>query len=691
MITHVVNMKTKKPMKTARLLFIFITCFSLQTCVFAATFTATSSGDWNLGATWGNPGDNTEGSGFPGTADDAEINGGITVTIPASFSATCNDLTLNADLSMSLASTLNFTNSTCSLTVEGNALMEQPGFLTGTATSTISINGGYMVIEGNLTMNAFEEGPRTYNQYIDLGTDGFLRVSQNWTTTEGGGFTGTNQIFTDNGTLELNGDITLFDSQADLDFNAGATVQFGKLGDQTLPVAASDWENIILAGKGIKSLSGNITVNQKLTIQDTATFNLDGNTLTYSDTCTLEYQGDTLQIAGDEVDSTSNLKHLVINNPEGVLLDTNKTVDSSITLTDGMLTIDNGDTLVLSSSGTISGGSAASYIAVTGNGQFQRTTSGATLYPVGTANYYCPVTLNPNADVRFDIDVSTTFSNTPPSANRVIQVEYNITPSAAPGNTDITIEWDQNQEAGGFQSFDGDVYLLHWNGATWDQYTSTYNENSPSAGRSHIVVNSYSGGFSPFSVMAGSIALPVELTELVAKQISSDEVEIHWQTCSEINNHYFEVQRSVNGIDFTAIKQIEGNGNSTECLDYSLVDKNLPSASTLYYRLKQVDFDGTFEYSNSVQASLDNDGLNQEIYLYPNPSHSGLVQLKISEGHQPSEIRILNSLGQLMYSTTNTNQRGSTISMDLSGLPAGWYTLQADVQGKQIAKQLYLD
>ena len=80
------------------------------------SFTATSTGDWNLGATWGNGGDNVEGSGFPGSIDDAGINGGVTVTIPAGFAASCNVLTMNEDQSAS-NSTLNFAVSSSSLTI----------------------------------------------------------------------------------------------------------------------------------------------------------------------------------------------------------------------------------------------------------------------------------------------------------------------------------------------------------------------------------------------------------------------------------------------------------------------------------------------------------------------------------------------------------------------------------------------
>ncbi|MFK7933812.1 MAG: T9SS type A sorting domain-containing protein [Saprospiraceae bacterium] len=97
------------------------------------------------------------------------------------------------------------------------------------------------------------------------------------------------------------------------------------------------------------------------------------------------------------------------------------------------------------------------------------------------------------------------------------------------------------------------------------------------------------------SSSAGSscIPLPIELNSFEAG-VENDFVNVNWQTSTELNNDYMEVQRSRNGKDFTTVGKVAGAGTTDEPQDYSFIDKNpLPGVS--YYRLKQVDYDGAFE------------------------------------------------------------------------------------------------
>jgi hypothetical protein len=124
--------------------------------------------------------------------------------------------------------------------------------------------------------------------------------------------------------------------------------------------------------------------------------------------------------------------------------------------------------------------------------------------------------------------------------------------------------------------------------------------------------------------------LPVELLDFTAEK-QGDDVLLKWVTASEINNDYFILQRSSDGITFEDVTTVDGAGNSNSLLYYSHVDEN-PLGGTSYYRLKQVDFDGAFEYSDIKAVSFN----ETSILVYPNPSTNGLItiynhQSKINE------------------------------------------------------------
>ncbi|MFO7446979.1 MAG: YCF48-related protein [Ignavibacteriaceae bacterium] len=125
-------------------------------------------------------------------------------------------------------------------------------------------------------------------------------------------------------------------------------------------------------------------------------------------------------------------------------------------------------------------------------------------------------------------------------------------------------------------------------------------------------------------VMYDNPSIPVELTSFNAS-ITGNDVTLNWSTASEINNHGFEIERNYGSLQTTAsntgwvvVGFSEGAGNTTEMQSYSFTDKSLASGKYLY-RLKQVDFDGTFEYSNTVEVELNHPERFELSQNYPNP------------------------------------------------------------------------
>lgn len=115
-------------------------------------------------------------------------------------------------------------------------------------------------------------------------------------------------------------------------------------------------------------------------------------------------------------------------------------------------------------------------------------------------------------------------------------------------------------------------------------------------------------------------SLPVTFTSIDAKRIG-DQVEIIWSTASEENNDYFTIEKSLDNLHFEEIGTRLGAGNSNEILDYQFTDYNSPDG-LVYYRIKQTDFDGSFDHSKVVKVTgqFQNGSI---LSLYPNPSNTG--------------------------------------------------------------------
>ena len=123
---------------------------------------------------------------------------------------------------------------------------------------------------------------------------------------------------------------------------------------------------------------------------------------------------------------------------------------------------------------------------------------------------------------------------------------------------------------------------------------------------------------SDFKTLVFGNVVPVELTSFTGAFVGND-VQLKWATVTELNNRGFEIQRSINNSEFATIAFVEGHGTTTEQKQYSFVDRNVKTRVNCAYRLKQIDFNGTYEYSKVVNLGYT---LPLEFTLeqnYPNP------------------------------------------------------------------------
>ena len=184
----------------------------------------------------------------------------------------------------------------------------------------------------------------------------------------------------------------------------------------------------------------------------------------------------------------------------------------------------------------------------------------------------------------------------------------------------------------------------------------------------------------------GGNPLPVELLSFEAEPINNEHIAIRWETATETNNSHFMIERSKDAIDWNDWKMVDGAGNSNSIVRYEEVDF-YPYAGNTYYRLKQVDFDGTETYYDPVTALIENTG--GIISLYPNPS-DGDVTFQIAGDLNINEVRISDATGKVVLEE-NIEFENSNWKKDLSNLPKGIFMVNiTTVNGESFQERLVL-
>ena len=172
---------------------------------------------------------------------------------------------------------------------------------------------------------------------------------------------------------------------------------------------------------------------------------------------------------------------------------------------------------------------------------------------------------------------------------------------------------------------------------------------------------------------ASCASLPVEM-RFFKGEVRQKKALLQWETATESNNRGFEIEKSTDGSEFFKIGWVDGQGNSTRAVDYSFEDKSLQANQICYYRLKQVDFDGRYDYTKIISLVLDNGGLTLHDFA-PNPVATGFTYLKfdaLTEGD--AQVTLFDAAGKIAKQITASYIAGSNgIRLDLAGLAAGVY------------------
>ena len=213
---------------------------------------------------------------------------------------------------------------------------------------------------------------------------------------------------------------------------------------------------------------------------------------------------------------------------------------------------------------------------------------------------------------------------------------------------------------------------------------SQFDNSAPYNGGYQIFPRFYASDFLP----AGTI--PVELTSFSAS-VNGTSVNLNWSTATEINNNGFEIQRN-SGEGFVTIGFVKGNGTTTEAKNYSYSDNNLVTGN-YSYRLKQVDFNGTYEYSKVVEVEIVTSNNFELSQNYPNPFNpTTSIKFNLPEAGNV-KLAVYNLLGQEVKTLVNGFRTAGayTVNFDASNLSSGIYLYKIEMNNfTQVRKMTLL-
>ncbi|MCF8254649.1 MAG: PKD domain-containing protein [Bacteroidia bacterium] len=167
-------------------------------------------------------------------------------------------------------------------------------------------------------------------------------------------------------------------------------------------------------------------------------------------------------------------------------------------------------------------------------------------------------------------------------------------------------------------------------------------------------------------------AMPVDLVQFYGKRLNETAVKLNWRTASEQNNKGFEVEKSKDGFLFESLGFVAGKGNSTITNDYEFKDEQA-NGKLLYYRLKQVDFNGNYEYTKviSINQDLQENSWAKLLYL------SGGEGVQLSASDELKSLRIISNTGVVVKQFENIS---STQVLQLADLAKGIYLVEIELK-----------
>ncbi len=173
------------------------------------------------------------------------------------------------------------------------------------------------------------------------------------------------------------------------------------------------------------------------------------------------------------------------------------------------------------------------------------------------------------------------------------------------------------------------------------------------------------------------VLLPVKLLDLDA-QYKGNDAKVSWATSEEENMNKFQVYRSLNGIDYTLVREVKAKGFSQETSNYSLIDLQIAAQANenVFYKLKMINNDGEFTWSSVVMLNKSKVPTSVLGTVYPNPT-KGELNLGFENGISDITIQVVDMFGKVLQSYNDTDlDHNSSLTLDVSELSTGIYFIK---------------
>ncbi|MBX3253665.1 MAG: T9SS type A sorting domain-containing protein [Chitinophagaceae bacterium] len=312
-------------------------------------------------------------------------------------------------------------------------------------------------------------------------------------------------------------------------------------------------------------------------------------------------------------------------------------------------------------------------------------------------------TVSAKASIVFDINEpieTNTWQNTIDAVAPVSNIE-----SASAKNGDITLNWSGIDDAGGSGVKEYALYVSE-NNQPYELFQDKIADHSivyPGIpGNSYCfytLATDHTGNTEPekingceFAVTLNldGTALPLTWLYIDAKQ-SGEDVLLQWGTVAEENTKYFVIERSTDGVNFVDAGTVVAAGNSVQTQNYTFTDRNATQLQSpvLYYRLRQIDADGNYSYSNVEKINIRSKA--PVIKAFPNPFRYrlSLTIQHVSRSDKAESVSLYTRDGRLVYHRKLQHSGNATILLDdIPPFAAGVYILQAVINGRAYTMQL---
>lgn len=438
----------------------------------------------------------------------------------------------------------------------------------------------------------------------------------------------------------------------------GGTVNYSLAGNQT--VTSGTYGNLVLSGSGNKSISS-VTVNDTIFVGGTAVV---VGVPTYGASIVLVENGSSDQTTGDEL--VSSMPTIVINNPQTVRLNRSVSISNTVKLSQGYLNT-NGFTLTLGNNATLTGETTNQYvIGSLIKTETVGTSASSSLNSIG-------ISFSAGTDNLGTVSV-TRVSGTAPTGGGVLthklKRSWYITSTNPPTNgRNITFTWISNDD-NNVDLTSARICKLGDGSPDWITYGSAVDASSRTITATGVT------SFSLWTISDTVVPLPVELTSFTTDVVKT-EVTLNWHTMTEVNNYGFEIERRMASVSsWEKVGFVSGYGTSNSPHQYSYSEAGLSSGRYIY-RLKQVDNNGVFKYSASVEAEVTSEpitiGLSQN---YPNPFNPSTKISFAAANTGRATVVVYNVLGQqvrTLFDGIAEGRKEYTITFDATQLSSGIY------------------